>query len=289
MEKEKQVIVTPWASRMYAICTLRAVICIPDHHSSCLLEPLDCPFKDAGCTEKIARKGMDDHMTANQQKHMLLTFQSNQQMKQELQELKQGQHLMCKEIDSLEESIRHNTNTPESTAQSLRCMKSILQGSLDEIGDSLTFRVTDFPQLMKEKEAWHSPPFSIGDKVRVCLAVYPNGVGSGQELHVSVSLKLMEVVQKEENMELQYNVSVTAIGQHTSATPKVLEVCTDRVGDKGIMMSIKPCSARFPFPSPGEILQSEEKFLEIEDSLLANDAMTLELKLLEHQHKPLTV
>ena len=267
---------------------------MPDHHSSCPLEPLNCPFKDAGCTEKIARKDMEDHMTANQQKHMLLTFQSlqqtNQRMKTELQLLKSDVH---KEIDSLEESIRRNTNTPESTAQSLSRMKSILQGSLDEIGDTLTFRVSDFPQLGKEKEAWHSPPFSIGDKVRVHLTVYPSGVGRGQGSHVSVSLILTEVVQKEEDMWLQYNVSVAAIGQG-SATHTTLELCTFRKGDKARYPSILTgssmygalCSARFHFPSPGEVLRSEEQFLEIEEAnpLLQNDAMTLELKLLEHQH-----
>ena len=284
---------------------------MPDHHSSCPLEPLDCPFKDAGCTEKIARKDMEDHMTANQQKHMLLTFQSlqryKQQMKQELhqssqqmerklqqqrekdqRELRSLKDDIRREIDSLEESIRRNTNTRESTAQSLRCMKSILQVSLDKIGDTLTFRVRDFSQLRKEKKAWYSPPFSIGDKVRVRLAVYPSGVGRGQGSHVSVSLILMEVVQKEEDMHvlmymyLEYNVSVAAIGQHRSATPKTLELCT-----RGFLCSfffLLPCSAHFPLPSPGEVLRSEELFLEIEEanSLLANDAMTLELKLLEH-------
>ena len=34
------------------------------HQSICPLEPLDCPFKDVGCTEKIARKDLEDHMTA---------------------------------------------------------------------------------------------------------------------------------------------------------------------------------------------------------------------------------
>ena len=45
------------------------------------------------------------------------------------------------------------------------------------------------------------------------------------------------------------------------------------------------CSADFPFPSPGEVLQSEELFLEIAEanSLLQNDAMILELKLLDHR------
>ena len=259
---------------------------MPDHHSSCPLEPLDCPFKDAGCTEKIARKDMEDHMTANQQKHMLLTFQSlqqtNQQMKTELQLLKSDVH---KEIDSLEDSIRRNTNTPESTAQSLRCMKSILQMSLDEIGDTLTFRVRGFLQLRKEKKAWHSPPFSIGAKVRVRLAVYPSGLGRGQGSHVSASLILMEVVQKEEDMWLKYNVSVAATGEHRAATPKILKLCTSRKGDKtDSLMLHEMCSSCFCFPSPGEVLRSEELFLKIEEanSLLQNDTLILELKLLEH-------
>ena len=82
-------------------------------------------------------------------------------------------------------------------------------------------------------------------------------------------------------MYLEYNVSVTAIGQHTSATPKALELCTFRWGG-----TLRRCSAHFSLPSPGEVLRSEEQFLEIEEvnSLLANDAMTLELKLLKHRH-----
>ena len=103
-------------------------------------------------------------------------------------------------------------------------MKSILQVNLDEIGDTLTFQVTDFPQLKREKKAWHSSPFRIGDKVRVHLAVYPSEVGRGQGSHVSVSLILTEVVKKEDYMELQCNVSVAAIGQHRSAMHKTLEL-----------------------------------------------------------------
>ena len=38
-----------------------------------------------------------------------------------------------------EKCYYRNTNTPESTAQSLSRMKSILQVSLDKIGDTLTF------------------------------------------------------------------------------------------------------------------------------------------------------
>ena len=244
---------------------------MPDHHSSCPLEPLDCQFTDAGCTEKIARRDMEDHMTANLQKHMLLTFQSlqkaNQQVKQDLSDTKQELYDTKQELHDIKHNLLQSAN------------------GLCKVGDTLTFGVRDFPKLRKEMKVWHSPPFSIGDKVRVHLAVYPNGVKRGRWSHVSVSLILTEVVQKEEDMCLQYNVSVAAIGQHTSAT---LELCTIRYGDNSIFGTSQDtrCCANFPFPSPGKVLRSEELFLEIEEanSLLQNDVMTLELKLLEHQH-----
>ena len=104
---------------------------------------------------------------------------------------------------------------------------------------------------------------------------------------MSVSLILMEVVQKQKDIKLMYNVSVTIIGQLRLGTQKTLEVCTTRQDDCDELNKITiNCSASFPFPSPGEVLRSEELFLEIEEasSLLQNDAMILELKLLEHEH-----
>ena len=301
---------------------------MPDHHSSCPLEPLDCPFKDAGCTEKIARKGMEDHMTANQQKHMLLTFQSlqrsNQYIKQELHAAKQELHVTTQElhdtrkelqqtkqelqhssrqremdqqelwllrdsirteIDGLEEEVKNSYDTHcRYIAQQLSCVKSRIQVSLEHSRNTLLIHVIDFLQLRKEKRAWHSPPFSIDNRVRVRLAVYPSGVGRGQGSHVSVSLILVEVVEKRKDMFLEYNVSVTAKGQHTSAIPKELELCTYRKVNNDIHLPL--CSAYFPFPSPEEVLQSEELFLETEEanSLLVNESFTLELKLLKHQH-----
>ena len=266
----------------------------------------------------LARKDMEDHMTANQQKHILQGYQEFKHMKLSIR----------REIESLEESIQCNTNTPESTAQSLRCMKSILQSSLDKIGDTLTFRVTNFPQL--RENVWQSPSFSIGNQVRVCLALYPRGVGRGEGSHVSVSLILTGVEKDEEDMYLGYNVSVAAvgqhmpttriqqyrpatficgpyvdtfrgqhatqyadifrsqhrsampIGQHLSGTQKTLELCTYR--GRNVLRHQQPCSAQFIFPSPGKVLKLEEMFLEMKEaySLLKNDTMILELTLLEH-------
>ena len=247
---------------------------MPDHHSSCPLEPLNCLFKDAGCTEKIARKDMEDHMTANQQKHILLTFQSHQQMKWNI----------SREINNLEESIRDDTLTSESTAKSLRRMKSILKLSLDDTDDELTFHVTDFSQLRKEKKSWQSPPFSIGGemRLRVALAVHPSGIGKGQGSHVSVSLILKEDFT--ECMTIEFNMSVAALDSDSDEEASItMEVCTSRQGDDA---GCNDCTAYFPLPSPGEVLRPEEQFLETEKAtdILMNDSLILEIKVEEHEH-----
>ena len=180
-----------------------------------------CPFKDAGCTKKIVRKDMDNHMKTNQQRHMLLILQSLKQSTEQLRATKQGLGTTKQELYATKQELRATKQELYATKQNIPNVIQIMTVGLPKIGDTLTFRVADFPQLREEKKAWHSPPFSIGDKVRVRLAVW---VGRGQGSHVSVSLILKEVVQKEEDMYLQYNVSVAAIGQYRSATSKTLEL-----------------------------------------------------------------
>ena len=278
---------------------------MPDHRSSCPLEPLDCPFKDAGCTEKIERKDMKHHMSETQHKHMLLIFQSLQQSKQELEQSKQefqkqiarDRHELyllksdiSREIDQLEDSIRHKTNTPKSTADSLSHIKSFLRVSLNKTGEMATFQVSGFHQLRKKNKTWQSPPFSIADKVKVQIVVYPSGFGKGYGSHVSVSLMLTEVVKRGQHTILQYNVVVAAVRPQKLAISKVFELCTYRKGDNEPgWLKRSPCSANSYFPPPGMMLHVEELFMEIKNasSALVNDSMTLELTLLEHCcHKP---
>ena len=48
------------------------------HCDICPLEPLDCPFKDAGCTDKIKRKDMEKHIESNTHHHLMMVFKSHQ-------------------------------------------------------------------------------------------------------------------------------------------------------------------------------------------------------------------
>ena len=265
---------------------------MPEHRSSCPLEPLDCPFKDAGCTKKIIRQEMDVHMTANIQQHMMIIFEAQQQahlqskqahlqstlkLKQDIDLLKSN---LAAEMSHLEASLQNTLS--ETTAQSLQCMKSILQENLNAVGDSLNFRVA-IAQLINDEKPWHSPPFSIAGKLHVRFVVHPNGVGRGQGSHVSVSLLLVAADREEEYRGFQYNVTITA-----NRTSKTLKLCTKIPSkyprDDNFLLSFY-CSYYFPFPSPGEVLQSEEQFLEISEanSLLENDSIILKLELSDHE------
>ena len=62
-------------------------------HQSCLLEPLDCPLKDAGCIEKIMRKHMDRHMERNTQQHILKLFLTHQELKARVEQLERNQEV----------------------------------------------------------------------------------------------------------------------------------------------------------------------------------------------------
>ena len=67
-----------------------------DHRSQCSWAPVQCLFKEAGCKQKLVRRELEQHMSANQQHHLLMVLgaykeikQENKEMKKELQELKQ--------------------------------------------------------------------------------------------------------------------------------------------------------------------------------------------------------
>ena len=85
---------------------------------------------------------------------------------------------------------------------------------------------------------------------------------------------------------LKYNVLVAAKGQNRAITHKTLQLCTIIPGEATLMPPLPLCSAFFPCPSTGGVMESEELFLEAEEanSLLTKDSMILELKLLDHQH-----
>ena len=55
-----------------------------NHRSRCELEPVECPFREAGCKVNVVRKEFDSHMSGNQQNHLLVLLGAYQETKREL-------------------------------------------------------------------------------------------------------------------------------------------------------------------------------------------------------------
>lgn len=58
------------------------------HYEMCPLEPIDCQFRDAGCSDRILRKDMEDHIEKNAHKHMMLLQKQNRLLKSQNSELR---------------------------------------------------------------------------------------------------------------------------------------------------------------------------------------------------------
>ena len=61
---------------------------LDNHIKRCLQEPVDCPFKDAGCTDKIQRRYLENHIESNTQEHLMLMLKSHQELMKANTELK---------------------------------------------------------------------------------------------------------------------------------------------------------------------------------------------------------
>ena len=255
-----------------------------DHHSSCPLEPLDCPFKEAGCDEKIRRSDMENHMTTYLQKHTLQGFQS---LSQQLQTIKGS---VSHEISIMASIVGRSTNVPESIAQSLGRMSSILETKLNKVGDRLVFRVTNFPQLTKENKVWHSHSFTIAGKIKVRLSVHPNRDELGQGTCISLSLVLLNILEESETFWLGHNISFAVLQGRKPAVgmTQTLELCTfrDSSSESDCFSEHTLCSFAISRPKEGEVLCKKDFPIIVNEfsSLLVDDSMIIELKLRKHRH-----
>ena len=78
---------SPPPTNHYAMCTYFPLECpnacgervtkhkeMKTHLEVCPLQPLDCPYKDAGCTHKILRKDMESHIKSSMEEHLMMVF-----------------------------------------------------------------------------------------------------------------------------------------------------------------------------------------------------------------------
>ena len=131
----------------------------------CLLAKVSCPLHYAGCEVELPRKDMPEHMK-DTVTHLTLLANVTLSLMKENQELKEKQK---EDVAVLKEEIQQ------------------LRLSLREF--PMEFQVN---YASKEEKVFLPSFYTHSHRYRMCLEVYPKGIGDGKGTHVSVFTYLMK-------------------------------------------------------------------------------------------------
>ena len=188
---------------------------LSEHLKVCPLQTLECEFKVVGCKARLNRRSLARHMKDQQQEHMLMML-SAFQMKMTLVE---------GEIDFLMRSLCN-----PATHTSLACMSSHIKMGrlrLEVVGDSVTFRLTNFEHLSRFSEddgKWVSPTFYFASNYPMQLVVYPAGHGgfTGQSVSVYLNVSKPEAEgQGNTNSDASWPMDCAYVALQISILPQV--------------------------------------------------------------------
>ena len=155
-------------------------------NNECLLTTINCDFHHVGCTVRLPRKDMPEHLNRESLAHMSLQVAKQQaeisslkdavvEQQVQIANLKYEKDVLKSKITNLEQNCEKNpSRIPEVP------IATVTQ-------DRLVLAMHRFGEEQSQKRVWFSPPFCTHHEgYKICLGVYPNGYGSGKDTHVSV-------------------------------------------------------------------------------------------------------
>ena len=248
-----------------------------NHKLTCPLEPIECPFWDAGCDAKLVRKDLEGHMATELQEHLLKSFQT-----------------LRAKVESVQSEITllQKVNKDKTVATFLNCIGTQLQFGrlmLRQRGDTLTFRLNNFLQYKQSREPWYSPPFYYRDGYKMRLLCVAGGIGSGVASHISVILHLLKgefddqvkwplVYEACEQVSDSICIALQPTHKHSSEQQSPAHICC-------YCTPADRCQ-RVPDDVNSRIFGSEEKFVDHRklDKFLFNNSVVIEVSLMHHSH-----
>lgn len=171
---------------------------------------MECPFVEVGCsaTNISTASGYQKHLSENIELHL--------EMIANLHQRNLGcDYFSATALDKLN-AVNREIEYVDGVLQqyeipSLKCIKTVLASPdiwLRNLGDTCSFRMSDYSLKRSRKSMWFSPPFFVqgGYKMKVC--VYANGINSGASSHISVSLLVLFDDQLEWPISLPPNIGI---------------------------------------------------------------------------------
>ena len=238
-----------------------------NHRSICKLEPVECPFHEAGCKDNVVREEFHLHMNRSQQSHQLVLLRAFQesQAKLYITTLK-----LLETRKELEESKR----------------KPAKQMTLKHIGDEVNLCLNDYSLYKHTNKVWYSPPFYFEGSYKLCLAVYANGKGAGAGTHVSVELLQMKGEHDDKlswdkgsgcykyQICQRISIQVMAQSRRVHAADKDYHFCS------ACFTQLPPGEDLHVFKSLGRNAVSEDKFIDhqsVQKMMVLNDTIALRI------------
>ena len=190
-----------------------------DHLKECPLEEIECAFSYAGCSEKLPRKEMPEHITQSLAIHMSLQATSHRQevvkLNQRISELEERYEQLQDRYEDGRTEVAELSIANQNLVTEVAELSIANQNLVVQVGQEIkkaqdqrksdmaaihshvglvpfSVTMTGFQQKKCSNCEWYSPPFYTHPHgYKMCLRVDANGNGNGKGGHVSVFVYMM--------------------------------------------------------------------------------------------------
>jgi len=176
---------------------------------------MECPFGEVGCayTNLSTNLAYQKHLSHNTEQHlqMVMNFHKTMLGSSKTSSTVTESSIMSplQKLDSVAREVEFLDSVLDSFDMgrfpSLECIKTQLKMPdlwINSLGNTLTFRLSNFSQLLQAKGKWQSPAFFVKGGYKMCVRVLLAGVGDGLSTHLSVELVQLIDGQEEQSVML---------------------------------------------------------------------------------------
>ena len=199
--------------------------------NECPLTIVDCDFHHVGCTVKLPRKDMPEHLRDKLPTHMSLLVTSHAKQQAQIA------HLTA-EIERLKDDNHYETMLSVAPQPPPTPAAPNPRSNVIPVAPPLLI-MTKFEKHKKNEERWHSPPvYTHQCGYKICLRVDANGVSTGRGSHVSVHVIFLRG-EFDDNLKWPFRglISIQLVDQaegtnHAIRTMIYDQTTSDRMCDK---------------------------------------------------------
>ena len=165
----------------------------------CPLTLVNCPFYYAGCDVQIPRKDMSEHMK-DLAKHLTLLASVTHTIMRENQDLRETMKKMNQDHqDKMKEMEERLQTTQQEKLQAIQESVKATEDKTEILTEKIKLAMTGcsgFPKVYRvertENKVYLPGFYTHQHGYKMCIRVYPDGVGVGKGTHISIYTHLMK-------------------------------------------------------------------------------------------------